>query len=175
MSLRNLFFYHGGPKNEKMTIRKMFERTVVATNKREVKNIFLVSTDGEIVKAEFAVDLIQKLAKWNFLREVNVISAKFYDDYSLCDNVLEPYLSKTFIYGNYASQKGKGTHFGLDRLKYFMSRYYRQNGADGWVLKCDIRKYFYSINHDVLKEQLRRLIKDRDVLWLLDMIINSTV
>ena len=66
---------------EKMTIRKMLERTVVATNKREVKNIFLVSTDGEIVKAEFAVDLIQKLAKWNFLWEVNVISAKFYDDY----------------------------------------------------------------------------------------------
>lgn len=94
--------------------------------------------------------------------------------HSLCDNVLEPYLSKTFIYDNYASQKGKGTHFGLDRLKYFMSRYYRQNGADGWVLKCDIRKYFYSINHDVLKEQLRRLIKDRDVLWLLDMIIDST-
>lgn len=52
---------------EKMTIRKMLERTVVVTNKREVKNIFLVSTDGEIVKAEFAVDLIQKLAKWNFL------------------------------------------------------------------------------------------------------------
>ena len=52
-------------KMEKMTIRKMLERIVVATNKREVKNIFLVSTDGEIVKAEFAVDLIQKLAKWN--------------------------------------------------------------------------------------------------------------
>lgn len=81
MSLRNLFFYHGGPQNGKNDYPKMLERTVVATNKREVKNIFLVSTDGEIVKAEFAVDLIQKLAKWNFLWEVNVISAKFYDDY----------------------------------------------------------------------------------------------
>ena len=81
MSLRNLFFYHGGPQNGKNDYSKMLERTVVATNKREVKNIFLVSTDGEIVKAEFAVDLIQKLAKWNFLWEVNVISAKFYDDY----------------------------------------------------------------------------------------------
>lgn len=40
--------------------------------------------------------------------------------HSLCDNVLEPILSKTFIYDNYASQKGKGTHFGLDRLKSFM-------------------------------------------------------
>lgn len=41
-------------------------------------------------------------------------------------------------------------------------------------MKCDVRKYFYRINHDVLKSQLRRLIKDRDVLWLLDMIVDST-
>lgn len=94
--------------------------------------------------------------------------------HSLCDNVLEPLLSPTFIYDNYASQKGKGTHFGLDRLKTFMQRYYRQFGEDGWVLKCDISKYFYRINHDVLKKQLRQRIKDRDVLWLLDMIIDST-
>lgn len=40
--------------------------------------------------------------------------------HSLCDNVLEPRLAKTFILDNYASQKGKGTHFGLDRLKAFM-------------------------------------------------------
>lgn len=94
--------------------------------------------------------------------------------HSLCDNVLEPRLAKTFILDNYASQKGKGTHFGLDRLKAFMQRYYRQFGADGWVLKCDIRKYFYSINHDVLKSHLRRIIDDPGVLWLLDLIIDST-
>lgn len=45
-------------KTKKMTIRKMLERIVVATNKRRAKNIVLVSTDGEIVEAEFAVDLI---------------------------------------------------------------------------------------------------------------------
>lgn len=94
--------------------------------------------------------------------------------HSLCDNVLEPRLQKTFIFDNYASQKGKGTHFGLDRLKMFMRKYHRQFGADGWVLKCDIRKYFYSIDHGVLKSQLRRTIHDPDVLWLLDMIIDST-
>jgi hypothetical protein len=44
---------------KKMTIRKMLERIVVATNKRRAKNIVLVSTDGEIVEAEFAVDLIR--------------------------------------------------------------------------------------------------------------------
>lgn len=94
--------------------------------------------------------------------------------HSLCDQVLEPLLSKTFIYDNYASRKGKGTHFGLDRLEMFMQKYYRQFGADGWVLKCDISKYFYSLDHGVLKSQLRRLIHDPDVLWLLDMIVDST-
>lgn len=41
-------------------------------------------------------------------------------------------------------------------------------------MKCDISKYFYRINHDVLKSQLRRVIHDPDVLWLLDLIIDST-
>ena len=65
---------------KKMTIRKMLERIVVATNKRRAKNIVLVSTDGEIVEAEFAVDLIRTLTDWNILWEVIVISEKFYED-----------------------------------------------------------------------------------------------
>lgn len=95
--------------------------------------------------------------------------------HSLCDNVLEPLLTKSFIYDNYASQVGKGTDLGLDRLKCFMERYYRINKtADGWVLKCDIRKYFYNINHDKLKQLLRKHTSCQDTLWLLDMIIDST-
>ena len=46
--------------------------------------------------------------------------------------------------------------------------------ADGWVLKCDISKYFYSIPHEPLKAMVRRFIRDPDVLWLVDMIIDST-
>lgn len=95
--------------------------------------------------------------------------------HSLCDNVLEPILTKSFITDNYASQVGKGTDFGLQRLKYFLLRYYRQNGtAEGWVLKCDIRKYFYNIDHEILKKKLRRFISCPDTLWLCDMIIDST-
>jgi hypothetical protein len=74
---------------KKMTIGKMLERIVVATNKRRAKNIVLVSTDGEIVEAEFAgeiveaefaVDQIRTLTDWNILWEVTVISEKFYED-----------------------------------------------------------------------------------------------
>jgi retron-type reverse transcriptase len=94
--------------------------------------------------------------------------------HALCDEVLKPALSKPFIYDNYASQDGKGTHFGLDRLTGFMREHYRKHGAGGYVLKGDISKYFYSIKHDILKEQLRRYVTDPDVLWLVDMIIDST-
>lgn len=116
--------------------------------------------------------------------------------HSLCDNVLEPAFSRTFIRDNYASQAGRGTHDGLYRLEAFMRSYYferkareeqrcREEGlprpdpraaryADGWVLKCDISKYFYSIPHEPLKAMVRRFIRDPDVLWLVDMIIDST-
>ena len=55
-----------------------------------------------------------------------------------------------------------------------MRRFYRKNGIDGWILKADISKYFYSIRHDVLKSLIRKKIRDPDVLWLVDMIIDST-
>lgn len=107
-----------------------------------------------------------------------VVMSNSYKDkvvqHSLCDNVLLPQIQKAWIYDNYASQEGKGTHFGLGRLAEFMRSYYRKNGVQGWILKGDIAKYFYSIRHDVLKEQIRRYVTDPGVLWLVDMIIDST-
>ena len=105
-----------------------------------------------------------------------VVMSNSYKDkvvqHSLCDHVLEPILTRSFIRDNYASQVGKGTHYGLDRLQEFMRRFYRKNGIDGWILKGDISKYFYSIRHDVLKTLIREKITDPDVLWLIDLIID---
>lgn len=93
----------------------------------------------------------------------------------LCDQVLLPRLENSLILDNYASQKYKGTHKALDRLEYFMRRYYRLNGTNkGWVLKCDVSKYFYKIDHEVLKQQLFRYFKEDKIVRLLNMIIDST-
>lgn len=123
-----------------------------------------------------------KLSPYNVFKvyepKERVVMSNSYKDkvvqHSLCDNVLEPVLTKSFILDNYASQKNKGTHFGLNRLREFMRSFYRKNGVDGWVLKCDITKYFYCIRHDILKQKLRRHITDANTLWLVDMIIDST-
>lgn len=80
------------------------------------------------------------------------------------DNVLYEAMTKGFIRNNHASQKGKGMHDGLDRLKWAMIDYYRKNGtAEGWVLKCDVHHFFASIDHDILKERLWDLLQHRGV------------
>ena len=64
--------------------------------------------------------------------------------HSLCDNVLLPKLEKVFIYDNCAGQKGKGTLFGLDRLSEQMKAFHKKYGLNGYILKCDISKFFYN-------------------------------
>lgn len=94
--------------------------------------------------------------------------------HSLCDNVLLPYLESRFIENNYAGQIGKGTLFGLDHLREDMLRFYTEHGISGYVLKCDITKFFYTINHEMLKIIIRKYFSDNDILWLCDLFIDST-
>lgn len=91
----------------------------------------------------------------------------------LCDLYLYPMLTRHFIYDNGACQKGKGTDFAHKRLSEFMRDYYKKHGSDGWMLKADIRQYFPSIDHSILKFMLRRVVDDRDLLALLFKIIDS--
>ena len=87
------------------------------------------------------------------------------------DNVLRPLFEKKYIYDLYSNRKGKGQHRAAKRIQHFI----RQAAAHGkaYVLQCDIRKYYDSIDHDVLKQELRRTIKDRHVLAVLDRIVDS--
>lgn len=94
--------------------------------------------------------------------------------HSICDNVLLPSLKTEFIQTNYAGQIGKGTLYGLDCLKAQMQLAYNKYGHDCWIVKADISKYFYSINHDILKDIVRYHVKDDDVYWLCEKFIDST-
>ncbi|MBE6976234.1 MAG: RNA-directed DNA polymerase [Ruminococcaceae bacterium] len=95
--------------------------------------------------------------------------------HSLCDNVLLPRLQKIFIHDNCAGQKGKGTLFGLDRLSEQMQAFYSRYGMEGYILKCDVRKFFYSISHEQLKDIVHyHFGYDPDICWLCDLFIDST-
>lgn len=95
--------------------------------------------------------------------------------HSLCDNVIMPRLQRVFIYDNCAGQKGKGTLFGLDRLSEQMMEFYTRYGHSGYILKCDVRKFFYSISHEQLKDIVEyHFGYNPDVLWLCNLFIDST-
>lgn len=71
---------------------------------------------------------------------------------TLTKNVLIPALTPYLIYDNYASLKYRGTSFARKRLEIMLKRYIKVNGLDGYILLVDIKKYFESINHEVLKQ-----------------------
>ena len=95
--------------------------------------------------------------------------------HSLCDNVILPRLQGAFIVDNVAGQKKKGTLFGLDRLSDHMKAFYERHGFNGYILKCDITKFFYNIAHPQLKEMVKYYFSyDEDILWLCNLFIDST-
>lgn len=81
-------------------------------------------------------------------------------------NVCHPVFERNLIYDCYASRPEKGTHKAIIRLKEKIKGY-------KYYAKLDVRKYFDSINHDILKRLLRRLFKDEKLLSLFDAIIES--
>ena len=99
-----------------------------------------------------------------------LISAAPYRDrvvhHALC-NIIEPLFEQSFIYDSYACRKGKGTHKAVERF----SEFARKNR---YVFKCDIRKYFPSIDHQILFEMFEQKIRDTDTLWLIQTIIDSS-
>jgi retron-type reverse transcriptase len=87
--------------------------------------------------------------------------------------ILYPYFEEIFVYDSYSCRYAKGTHRALDRFTHFQQKVSKNNHKTCWVLKCDIRKFFASIDQTILTNILTQHISDTDVLWLLSQIISS--
>lgn len=105
-------------------------------------------------------------------KERVIMSCSFKDkvvQHCLCDNILHPRLKKVFIETNSAGQIRKGTLYGMDKLKEQMLSFYNEHGLDGWILKCDITKFFYSIDHEILKDIVDYYFPDSYTTWFSDL------
>ena len=87
--------------------------------------------------------------------------------------ILYPYFDKKFIYDSYSCRVDKGTHKAMYRFESFIRKVSRNNTKTCWVLKCDIKKFFANIDHDILKEILSKTVFDINTLWLLEQVIDS--
>lgn len=89
-------------------------------------------------------------------------------------DVIDPIWERRFIAESYACRVSRGTHKGADRAQVILRKVKREHGKV-FVLKADIAKFFYSIDHAILKTLVRRRIACKKTLWLIDAIIDSTV
>jgi retron-type reverse transcriptase len=85
-------------------------------------------------------------------------------------NILEPIWVSLFNKNTYSCIKNRGIHAAAKDVKFAL-----KNDSDGtrYCLKIDVRKFYPSIDHEILKQVIRRRIKDKRLLWLLDGIIDS--
>lgn len=99
-----------------------------------------------------------------------IISAAPYRDrviHHALHRVLNPIFEPTFIFDSYATRVGKGTHAAIRRFQSFAKIY-------PYVLKCDIQKYFPSIDRHILMQKIRRRIACSDTLWLIQKILDAS-
>lgn len=97
-------------------------------------------------------------------------------------NILQPVFEPRFIYDSYASRQGKGTLAAIKRYETFQRKLTRNgmlvknarnnNDVVGYALKCDIRHYFDTVDHDILLRIISRRVTDEDVLWLVRTILD---
>lgn len=87
--------------------------------------------------------------------------------------VLYSFFDKTFTADSYSCRNNKGTHKAMKRFETFGRKVGRNYTRTCWVLKCDIRKFFASIDQQILLGILRGYIRDENIVWLLERVIVS--
>ena len=158
-----------------------FENLLIAAGKAQkgkrfkpATAMFNLNLEKELLSLQN--ELIEKSYRHGVYRDFQIndpkkrlISAAPYRDrvvhHALC-NIIEPIFDRKFIHDSYACRINKGIHAAMDRYTAFARK-------NRYVLKCDIKKYFQSIDQKILLDILNRTITCRDTQWLMQKIIES--
>lgn len=108
-------------------------------------------------------------------RDIHKASVRDRVAHHMVYRALYPYVDRRFIYDAYSCREGKGTHRALRRFADMGRRVGRNNTRTVWVLSCDIRKCFASIDHGILTILLHRYVPCPRMRRVLDHIIDSFV
>lgn len=147
--------------------------SVIGYEANSLKNTYLLRQS--LLNGTYKISDYQKFRVYE-PKEREIVATRIKDrqfQRSLCDNVLYPQITRSFIRDNCACQRGKGVDDALNRMNVHLRRYFLKNGSNGWVLKCDIRHYFAETPHTVAKAAIRKRLTDQDAATYTDMIIDS--
>ena len=87
--------------------------------------------------------------------------------------ILYPIFDKSFIFDSYSCRIGKGTHKAVNRMELFVRKASQNYTENCWALKCDVKRFFDSVNHDILFDLIKKKISDSEALNLIWEIISS--
>ena len=87
--------------------------------------------------------------------------------------ILYPIFDRNFIFDSYSCRVNKGTHGAVKRLEIFARKISKNNSVNIFALKCDIKKFFDSIDQNILMKLIQNKIADENALWLIGEVIKS--
>lgn len=135
-----------------------------------INNIYNKLNNKTYIPGKYNIFLIKK-PKYRIVMAQN-ISDKIIN-HLVAKYLLVDVVERTLIDENVATRPNKGTHYGMKLLKRYLIKLSKEK-KDIYALKIDIHKFFYSIDHNILKELLKTKIKDKDALNIISKIIDST-
>lgn len=134
---------------------------------------YLTRLQEMLINHTYQTSQYEKFIKRENGKEREIFKLPYFPD-RICQwailQVIEPYLLLYMTKNTYSAIPDRGIHAALNDVRDAM-----QKDVPGcqYCLKLDVRKFYPSINHDILKQKFRRLFKDAELLWLLDEIIDS--
>lgn len=178
----------------KIQLAHKFEEIISIENLLEAWKEFLVGKRKKPDVQEFALNLFDNILQLH--QELANKSYKHgsYYRFNICDpkpriihkasvrdrllhhaiyRKLYPFFDRTFIGDSFSCRIDKGTHRALNKFRNFAYKVSRNHTRTCWVLKCDIKKFFNSIDHQILLGILRAHIPDPSIIWLLENVIKS--
>lgn len=152
-------------KTKRREVQKILNNIDYYTNE-----IYKILSSKSYIPSEYRVSIIyDSLNK----KERTISKPKYYPDqviqYCLM-NILEPILIRKMYLYSCGSIKGRGTSFGQKNLRKWLDKDIK---GTKYCLKMDVRKFYPSINKERLKDKFRKIIKDENCLWLINVIIDS--
>lgn len=143
--------------------RKRYVRLHMRNQEAELRQLQLLILTQSLPPVEFKTDTILSDAN----KKRDIIKKHFYPWHILDHAIMQvigPKMVHYLIYDSVACIKGKGLHFGVGRIK----RAFRDYPEMQWYWKCDMKKFYQSLSHELIRHRIKRIVKDKNFGYLLE-------
>jgi len=163
----------------------MFAYKLARKARKNKQEVYLFEQQLEMRILDILSDLQNRIYKHSPYKEIVLVDSKKRYIYSpvfrdhifhyLVYNQIYGILDSKMVYSSFACRKWFGSHKAVDYLVKIIKAKEKKLELEKslYYLKIDFSKYFFSINHDLLKQKLRKYIFDEDMLYCIDLIIDS--